>query len=343
MAALTKFYIRDREIAPGLILAPMSGVTNSCFRRLIKRNNPGAVGLVVTEFISIEALTRNSAQSLRMMQFQPEERPLGVQIFGYDVERMVEAAKMAQDAGADLVDINSGCPVPKVVKRGGGCELMRQPSHMAKILTSVRKVLQIPLTLKIRAGWDSNTRNALEIARIAEESGVEMLAVHGRTRTEMYRGLADWNLVADVVNAVKIPVVGSGDVVNTETALERLRSGVQGLMIGRAALSNPWIFSELQAELSGQRFIRPSDVATIDIIEEYLTLLTAELPEKAVMGRMKQFVSQVTRRVQGAAPVRKELCLCNNLAAARDILSRWRADLSYGQSSNNVVSQSCSV
>jgi nifR3 family TIM-barrel protein len=322
---LSEFSIRDRKIAPSLVLAPMSGVTNSCFRRLIKRNNPGAVGLLVTEFISIEALTRQSAQSLRMMQFAPEERPLSIQIFGHDISRMVDAAKMAQDAGADIVDINSGCPVPKVVKRGGGCELMRQPLHMAEMLSAVRRALSIPLTLKIRAGWDCQNRNAVEIARIAEESGVEMLAVHGRTRTEMYRGLADWDLVASVVDAVKIPVVGSGDVTDLASARERLAAGVSGLMIGRAALSNPWIFSELRAGLGADvDWSRPSDTATIDIIEEYLELLTAELPEKLVLGRMKQFMSQVTRRVPGSSQVRKALCMCHSVSEIREELARWR-------------------
>jgi len=320
-------------VQPNLILAPMSGVTNSVFRQLIKRENPDAVGLLVTEFISIEALTRKNLQSMKMMRFAELERPLSIQIFGYDITRMVDAALMAQDAGADIVDINCGCPVPKVVRRGGGCELMRQPEHLAKILSSVSKALTVPLTLKIRAGWDSASRNALQIATIAEESGVKMVTVHGRTKVDMYRGLADWELISEIASKVSIPVVGSGDVVCAESARKQLARGVSGLMIGRAALSNPWVFSEIVASLNGQA-ITPRPASEIPrVLLLYSEMLLEDLPEKAVIGRLKQFASQVTRLVHGSAMVRKGLCTAKSVKEFTEIVERWRDSLMINQDS----------
>ena len=307
-----------------LILAPMSGVTNSHFRRLILSENPGSLGLVVTEFISIEGMTRGNGQSLRMMQFREEERPISVQIFGHRIDRMVEAAKMIEASGADIVDINCGCPVPKVVKRGGGCELMRQPKHLAEMLSAVRSAISIPLTLKIRSGWDSSSRNGVEIAHIAQESGVSMLAVHGRTRKDLYRGQADWNLIAEIAESLRIPVVGSGDVVDGQSALEAFKTGVDGVMIGRGALSNPWVFREIASSLNGIHFSRPSDLATVDVLEKYMSLLREDLPDKAVIGKMKQFASQVTRRVRGSSLARRSMCRSKSLAEFEDVLALWR-------------------
>ncbi len=323
---LRPFTIKNIVISPNLILAPMSGVTNSCFRRLVKRENPHAVGLVVTEFISVEALTRENEQSLRMMRFHEEERPISIQIFGHEIQRMTDAAKMAVDAGADIVDINCGCPVPKVVRKGGGCELMRQPAHLGTLLERVRRAIEpTPLSVKIRSGWDESSRNALEIARIAESAGVSALTVHGRTRSALYRGKADWDIVAQVARALSIPVFGSGDVVSAESAKCALFSGVSAIMIGRAALAEPWIFSELHSALSGIgiAYERPGAMETIGVMERYLALLLEELPERAVMGRMKQFASQVTRRVHGSSSIRRALCMSKTLLEFRGILSMW--------------------
>lgn len=334
--AVAKFKIGNNIISPGLILAPMSGVTNSCFRRLIKRRNPGAVGLVVTEFISVEGLVRNNLQSHRMMDFAEEERPVSVQIFGRDIDHLVEAALMAQERGANIVDINCGCPVPKVVRKGGGCELMRQPEHLEKMLIAVAKALKVPLTLKIRAGWDDNSRNAVEIGKLAEGSGVQMLAVHGRTRTEMYRGLADWKIIGEVANAIKIPVVGSGDIIDGQSASRALDFGISGLMVGRAALVDPWVFSKINTELLGGTFLRPSDLETVEIIKDYLELLVADMPPKAVLGRLKQLVSQVTRRVHGSSQARKNLCGASSLEQFTQQLENWKMHLENLQSGINL-------
>lgn len=321
---LSSIQLGPVEVTPPLILAPMSGVTGSAFRRLVKELNPGSVGLVVTEFISVEALTRQNPRSLQLMDHDPEERPLSVQIFGHDINRMLDAALMAQDAGADIIDINSGCPVPRVVKRGGGCELMRQPEHLEKILATLAQALSIPLTLKMRSGWDANSRNAVEIAKRAEGVGVRMIAVHGRTRVDQYRGLADWNFIGEVARAVSIPVIGSGDITNGTTAKRALEQGVSGLMIGRGALANPWIFGDIQKELCCEQVsIRPlADV--IDAVIRYRELLLETLPEKAAIGRLKQLASQSFRGQRGAPEIRRGLCTAKSLAEFSQLLEIYR-------------------
>ncbi len=321
---LRPLQIGNLTLENNLILAPMSGVTNSWFRRLLKLENPGAIGLVVTEFISIEGMTRKNEGSLRMMRFREEESPISIQVFGNPIDRMVLAAEMIQESGANIVDINCGCPVPKVVKKGGGCELMRQPEHLEKILRAVRAKIQIPLTLKIRSGWSESNKNALEIALMAQDCGVDMLAIHGRTREALYRGDADWDIVEEVANRLTIPVIGSGDVVDAASAKRCLDRGVAGVMIGRGAMANPWIFREIQSAANGEHFEPPSDVATVDVLLRYMGLLSADLPEKAVMGRMKQFASQVTRRVRGATPARRAICTAKTLAEMESTLERWR-------------------
>ena len=315
------------EVNPNLILAPMSGVTNICFRQLIKELNPDAVGLLVTEFISVEGIVRDNRQSMNMMNFDENERPLSVQIFGSDVNHIVDAAIIAEDRGADILDINCGCPVPKVVRRGGGCELMRQPKQLESILSKVKKELSIPLTLKIRAGWDCESRNALEIAKIAEGCGVSMLAIHGRTRTERYRGEADWSIIEEVATSLKIPVVGSGDVVCLQSAQKALDSKVAGIMIGRGALNNPWIFGQLNAELNGSSPEEFESYMVPEMLLRYEELLIKYFPEKAILGKLKQLSSCVTKLIHRTQSIRRDLCKSQSRDEFRDILFRWRDEL----------------
>jgi tRNA-dihydrouridine synthase B len=301
------YAVRTIQVNPGLVLSPMSGVTTRPFRRLIKELNPGAVGLVVSEFVSVEGMTRGSRRTLEMMKFSEDERPYCVQIFGYDVDRMRDAALMVQDLAVDMVDINCGCPAPKVVKRGGGCELMRQPEHLQMIIREVRKAVSIPLTLKIRAGWDDGSRNAVSVAKMAESEGIEALAVHGRTRAQLYRGSADWDLVEEVANSVAIPVLGSGDVVDRASAEERLRGKIAGLFIGRASMWNPLVFSEI---ISGDSdTLRGNHTRMLSILKRYIELLREDLPESSCAGKVKQLASQMCR----GAPWRKELLMLNTL------------------------------
>ena len=315
---IKSYKVRSIDISPGLVLSPMSGVTTRPFRRLVKELNPGRVGLVVSEFVSVEGMTRGSRRTLEMMKFSESERPYCVQIFGYDVDRMRDAARMVEDIGADIVDINCGCPAPKVVKRGGGCELMRQPDHLRSIIQEVRKAVSIPVTLKIRAGWDENSRNAIEVARMAESEGIEALAIHGRTRAQLYRGLADWSLVREVADALTIPVLGSGDVVDRATAEDRLQGKVAGLFIGRAALWNPMVFSEIA---TGSRdTIRGNERLMVDILFRYIELLREDFLDSSCAGKVKQLASQMCR---GAA-WRKSLLTMNTLHDQLELLARVR-------------------
>lgn len=296
----------------------MSGVTCSAFRRLIKELNGDSVGLMVSEFISVEALTRKVQRSIDMMRFREMERPYGIQIFGYDVVRMRDAAIMAQDSGADLIDINCGCPAPKVVRNGGGCELMRQPDHLAKILKEVRKVVSVPLTMKFRSGWDETSRNAVEIARLAESEGLEGVTVHGRTRSQLYRGDADWGSVQEVADAVKIPVSGSGDIIDRASAFERLKPGVQGLFIGRGAIRNPMIFKEIVHGNEG--YLRRNPLELVSVVERYIELLEEDFAPNRCVGRIKQLVSQMCR----GYPWSKDVCRAATLRDQQEILKRAR-------------------
>ena len=306
-----------------LILAPMSGVTNSAFRRLIRELNPGALGLSVTEFISVEGLTRQNIRSLEMMRFKETDRPISIQIFGGDIDRMVESAKMVEDCGADVVDINSGCPVPKVVKRGGGCELMRQSDHLINILEKIKGRISIPLTLKIRSGWDSSSINCLEIAKRAESVGVAMVTIHGRTRVDLYRGYADWDIVQNVASSVKIPIIGSGDVIDFESAKERFRDGISGLMIGRGAMMNPWIFNDIITQYNGFELVKRDVSDYFKVVLRYIDLLREDLPDKAVVGKVKQLATQMIRDFRGAVDCRRSITQSSDLVQIINNLSEY--------------------
>src|SRR5436309_8347826 len=213
------FKIRNIEINPPLVLSPMAGVTDVSFRRLVKRR--GGVGLTVSEFISVEGLTRNNPKSKRQMRFYEDERPFAVQIFGGQQERMRLAAEMAEEVGADILDVNCGCPAPKVVKHGGGSGLLKDHPRLETILKEIRKAIALPLTIKIRAGYSDSNINAIETAKVAENCGVEHISLHGRTKEQGYRGLANWDLVKQIKEVVRVPVSGSGDVMTIDQALTR--------------------------------------------------------------------------------------------------------------------------
>lgn len=243
-----------------------------------------------------------------MLRYKEEERPISIQIFGCEPWRMAEAARMVEAAGADLIDINCGCPAPKVVRRGGGAELMRQEPRLRGILRAVRRAVRIPVTVKIRAGWDDTQRNALEIGRLVEQEGAAMLAVHGRTRVQMYRGAADWDLVACLHDELCIPVVGSGDLRTPAEMLAPLRMGhCDGVMIGRAAMRNPWIFAQALALASDRPVLAVAPERRVQALHEFRERLEETLPERALMGRLRGMACRLGKGLPGSAAVREAI------------------------------------
>src|SRR6476661_7483459 len=216
--------IASVDLPTPFALAPMAGMTDTAFRRLVKRK--GGCGLVVSEMVSSEGLVRGIDRTLEYAEYTEEERPVSIQIFGGDPEKMAAAAQIVEGIGSDIVDVNMGCPVPKIAKHSAGCSLMREPEHAARVIGAMTKAVRIPVTVKMRAGWDEGKRNALELARMVEDAGAAAVAVHGRTAEQSYSGNADWDLVAEVADQLTIPVFGSGDCVEPEQIVAKLRAGV---------------------------------------------------------------------------------------------------------------------
>jgi tRNA-dihydrouridine synthase B len=322
MMSVQPFKIRDVEINPPLILSPMAGVTDISFRRLLKHR--GGIGLTVSEFISVEGLTRNNPKSKRQMRFFEEERPYAVQIFGGQHERMAMAAEMAEEIGADILDVNCGCPAPKVVKHGGGSGLLRDYKRLETILTEIKKRITIPLTIKIRAGYFDHTINAVETARLAESCGVEHIALHGRTKEQGYKGRANWDLVRQIKEVVKVPVSGSGDVVTIEDALARWReTNCDGILIGRGAMANPWIFRQIEDTLAGREPFQPTLEDKRAVLLEYFEMLREDMPEMSAIGRMKQLAGQFTRGLKGGALFRTSIYHSHSVEEILDRISEY--------------------
>ncbi|MEI6246204.1 MAG: tRNA dihydrouridine synthase DusB [Acidobacteriota bacterium] len=261
-------------------LAPMAGMTDTAFRRLVKRR--GGCGLVVTEMVSSEGLVRGIDRTLEYAEYTEEERPVSIQIFGGDPEKMADAAQIVEGMGADVVDINMGCPVPKIAKHNAGCSLMREPAHAAAVVRAMAKAVKIPVTVKMRAGWNEREINAPELARMVEDAGAAAIAVHGRTAAQSYSGESDWNLIARIAGSIKIPVFGSGDCVEPGHVISRLEHNhVGGVLVGRGALRNPWIFRQA-AEIAAGRTPEPVTLQERgEFLLDYLELLLNERVNEA--------------------------------------------------------------
>jgi tRNA-dihydrouridine synthase B len=243
--------IGNVDLAPPFALAPMAGMTDTAFRRLVKRR--GGCGLVVTEMVSSEGLVRGIDRTLEYAEYTEEERPVSIQIFGGDPEKMAEAARIVESMGADIVDVNMGCPVPKIARHNAGCSLMREPEHAQDIVGAMAKAVKIPVTVKMRAGWNEAEITAPELAKRMEDAGAAAVAVHGRTAAQSYSGHSDWDLIARVAEGVHIPVFGSGDCVEAQQLVDRLSgTRVSGVLVGRGALRNPWIFEQAAAIARGE-------------------------------------------------------------------------------------------
>jgi nifR3 family TIM-barrel protein len=263
------------DLAPPFALAPMAGMTDTAFRRLVKRK--GGCGLVVTEMVSSEGLVRGIDRTLEYAEYTEEERPVSIQIFGGDPEKMAAAAQIVEGMGADIVDVNMGCPVPKIAKHNAGCSLMREPEHAQEVIRAMTRAVKIPVTVKMRAGWDADEINAPDLARRMQDAGASAVAVHGRTAAQSYSGSSDWDLIERVASGVSIPVIGSGDCVEPGQMVERLRGHhVGGVLVGRGALRNPWIFQQAADIAAGRD---PRDVTPAErgqFLLEYIDMLMKE-------------------------------------------------------------------
>ena len=261
------------------VVAPMAGMTDTAFRRLVKRH--GGCGMVVTEMVSSEGLVRGIDRTLQYAEYTEEERPVSIQIFGGDPAKMAAAAQIVEGMGADVVDVNMGCPVPKIAKHNAGCRLMREPEHAASVVAAMTKAVDIPVTVKMRAGWNDGERNAPDLARRVQDAGAAAVTIHGRTAEQSYKGEADWDLVRHVAADLKVPVLGSGDCVEPEQAIERLAQGVSGVLLGRGVLRNPWILAQA-ADLTAGR--APRTVSTRErgqFLLDYIELLLHERIDEA--------------------------------------------------------------
>ncbi|MBP6977362.1 MAG: tRNA dihydrouridine synthase DusB [Bacteroidales bacterium] len=273
-----------------VILAPMEDITDLSFRLLCKEMG---ADLVYTEFIASEGLIRNAGKSRAKLHFLQQERPVGIQIFGHDIDSMVAAARIAEKAEPDLIDINFGCPVRKVVSKGGGAALLNDIPRMVKMTVAVVKATHLPVTVKTRLGWDSKSRNIVEVAARLQDAGIKALTIHGRTRDQLYGGKADWTLIGEVKAnpAIRIPVIGNGDVVSPETALEmKMQYGVDGIMIGRAAVGNPWLFKRVKHYLAtGELLPEPSLSERIDMVKKQITRAIDLKGERTALVEMRKF------------------------------------------------------
>ena len=296
--------IRNLLIRPATLLAPMAGVTDTIFRRVIR--GLGGCGLIMTEFTSAEGVTGSAAKTLRYLYYDEDEHPIAAQLFGANPEVMATAAALVEDLGFDQVDINLGCPAKKVVKCGGS-GLLKDLQQLGLIFDAVRATVKIPLTIKMRSGWDEANIVAVEVARMAEQSGVEGIAVHPRTRMQGYSGQADWTVIARVKQAVNIPVIGNGDIRAPEDA-ERMiaETGCDAVMIGRTAATNPWIFRQMEQYFATGHYDQPSEADRYRLLSGYFrSLIAAELPE--AIGKMKQFSCWFTHGVRNGGELRHEV------------------------------------
>ncbi|HMF93098.1 MAG TPA: tRNA dihydrouridine synthase DusB [Vicinamibacterales bacterium] len=310
-------------------IAPMAGMTDTAFRRLVKRH--GGCGLVVTEMVSSEGLVRGIDRTLEYADYTEEERPISIQIFGGDPDKMAAAAQIVEGMGADIVDINMGCPVPKIAKHDAGCSLMREPEHAAQVVAAMTRAVKIPVTVKMRAGWNDDSRNAPTLARMVEDAGAAAVAVHGRTAAQSYSGAADWELVARIADDLTIPVFGSGDCIDPQQIVERMRTGVEGVLVGRGVLRNPWILAQATELAAGRP---PRDVTLADrgqFLLDYIDLLLRERIDEAratshdrwVINKLRALGSWYTKGFENGSHLRTAINSAESLAGLCDTINAF--------------------
>jgi len=309
-----------------VILAPLAGIADGPFRLLAKRFG---AALVFTEMVSAEGLTRGGRGSFRLLDFNPREKPIGVQIFGSDPERMASACRLACKRGPDLIDINCGCPVRKVVRKNGGAALLKDLKLLERILSAVRKSSEVPVTIKIRSGWDRHSLVAVEVAKLAQDCELSAITVHPRTQADGFSRKADWSVIQEVKRAVDIPVIGSGDVFSPEDAKNMLdRTGCDAVMIGRGSFGNPWIFSRTNTLLDqGQLPAEPSLEERIDVCLQHVRLAVETYGESAGVKKMRKHMVWYTRGMSRCKELRLKLFTLEDLDQVRQAFSEYLEQL----------------
>ncbi len=314
-----KVKIGSLEISPPTFLAPIADISDSIFRQIVKEF--GGVGCVFSEMISADALTRGCKKTALMLNFDHTEKPIFFQIVGKDPLRMAMAARMLEDLGADGIDVNMGCPSKNVTKSGGGSALLTDLKKAEEIIKTVRRVLSIPFTIKIRAGWNENSLVYNEIGKIAENEGVDAIFFHGRTKKQMYSGSVNYEWIADLKSRVKIPVIGNGDIVDRESLIKMLETKCDGVMIARAAIKKPWIFKEI---LEGKEV----EVETLlNIIEKQFKKLNEVYPENLAKHKMKLFLSWYSRSLPHGKKIRLQLNDAKTSSAVFDVFLKYKDNL----------------
>lgn len=326
-ARRTPLVLQDLKFESPLFLAPMASICNAPFRLLMQDLGAGGI---VSELISCDGLHHGNKKTRDMLRIDPREKYVGIQLFGEDPSKMAEAAKVAEGEGAAFIDINMGCPVKKVVGKGAGSALMRDPLKLAKYFSEIKKSIKIPLTVKMRTGWDQESRNALEIISLAREEGLSMVAVHGRTRVQAYKGEADWNFLENCAQNSSLPFLGNGDLNHPGIIQEkRMNSNCQGFMIGRGALRNPFIFLESENEdfespLS-PFFFTPADY--LEVIEALDYYARGVYADRFLLIQMRKLIIWFAAGFNGAANFRKDLFKCQDIDQVKDLATRFFSSL----------------
>lgn len=287
------------------VLAPMAGITDHAFRSFMRALD---AGVVVTELVSSHGIQYKSERTLALMSFDETQRPIGIQLFGEDPESVAQAAQVAEEKGADFVDLNFGCPVPKVVKKGAGSAMLKDLPNMQKMLHAVVRSVKIPVTIKIRTGWDSQMRNAVDVCNLAFDEGITWVAIHGRTRAQGYSGLADWEYIAEVKSQTRIPILGNGDIHTPGQAVQRLQSsGCDGVLIGRGCLKNPYIFLDALRIWKGLPELNKKDRKFNEVIRRLFDYLDLYCEPHLVGIQLKKFAAWYSTGYPGASQFRREI------------------------------------